>query len=103
MNFISAKEFRLNMKQIMLRASQGEEFTILYNSKPLAKLSSPNKNSREKVDSNKTGKKLAKILDKYSSSYNPFQSDPRTIKEIYHDMLIREEQAKYKAENEDEK
>ncbi len=36
--YISAKNLRLKLKEILERVSKGESFTIVYNSKPVAKL-----------------------------------------------------------------
>lgn len=36
--FISAKNLRLKLKEILERASKGESFTVVYNSKPVAKI-----------------------------------------------------------------
>jgi prevent-host-death family protein len=99
MNSIPAKELRLNLKETLEKVSNGESYIVIYNSKPIAKLS-PLSEFPEKKRGN--GREIAKVLRKISRK-TEYSDDPRSIKEIYHDLLMKDQENLYKPGTKKEK
>lgn len=66
MNFISTKELRSSLPAIRKRLSKGEEFFVVFQSKPIAKLS-PIESFREASDNDVEQAALADVSDEYLS------------------------------------
>jgi antitoxin (DNA-binding transcriptional repressor) of toxin-antitoxin stability system len=82
MQTITAKELRLNLKSILNRVSQGEEFTVIYQSKPIAQLSQIKQESKFNFDA------FESTVNEIRSQYKPSSMDEdKSFKQIYREHL----------------
>ncbi len=92
MKTIKAKELRTTLKEKLELVEKGESFTIIYRSRPIAKLIPVNAGT-----DNANGEKILESIEKLGLKETIYSNDKRSIKEIY-DEIISEKLAKYNPE-----